>query len=153
MAVRTGLEPAISCVTGRHSNQLNYRTRLRGQDSNLRPSGYEPDELPDCSTPRRVRQFTTAPDWYSCADAVGTGDRVAGRRGGGDGVGGRARLPADAGREGGADTGGAAHDPLPARPAPRTAGRARAPPARAAGGAGAAATRGGGVHGAVVGAR
>src|ERR1700727_1809892 len=25
----------------------------RGQDSNLRPSGYEPDELPDCSTPRR----------------------------------------------------------------------------------------------------
>ena len=28
--------------------------RLRGQDLNLRPSGYEPDELPDCSTPRRV---------------------------------------------------------------------------------------------------
>ncbi len=26
--------------------------RLRGQDLNLRPSGYEPDELPDCSTPR-----------------------------------------------------------------------------------------------------
>ncbi len=25
---------------------------LREQDSNLRPSGYEPDELPDCSTPR-----------------------------------------------------------------------------------------------------
>src|ERR1700731_4098778 len=25
----------------------------RGQDLNLRPSGYEPDELPDCSTPRR----------------------------------------------------------------------------------------------------
>ncbi len=24
---------------------------LRGQDLNLRPSGYEPDELPDCSTP------------------------------------------------------------------------------------------------------
>ena len=24
---------------------------LRRQDSNLRPSGYEPDELPDCSTP------------------------------------------------------------------------------------------------------
>ncbi len=26
VAVRTGLEPATSCVTGRHSNQLNYRT-------------------------------------------------------------------------------------------------------------------------------
>src|SRR5699024_12424695 len=25
-AVRTGLEPATSCVTGRHANQLNYRT-------------------------------------------------------------------------------------------------------------------------------
>jgi hypothetical protein len=27
---------------------------LRGQDLNLRPSGYEPDELPGCSTPRLV---------------------------------------------------------------------------------------------------
>jgi hypothetical protein len=29
---------------------------LRGQDLNLRPSGYEPDELPDCSTPRPAKQ-------------------------------------------------------------------------------------------------
>ena len=28
---------------------------LRGQDLNLRPSGYEPDELPNCSTPRRYK--------------------------------------------------------------------------------------------------
>ena len=27
---------------------------LRGEDLNLRPSGYEPDELPGCSTPREV---------------------------------------------------------------------------------------------------
>ena len=28
---------------------------LRGQDLNLRPLGYEPNELPDCSTPRHLR--------------------------------------------------------------------------------------------------
>ena len=27
----------------------------RGQDLNLRPLGYEPNELPDCSTPRQRR--------------------------------------------------------------------------------------------------
>ena len=30
---------------------------LRGQDLNLRPSGYEPDELPGCSTPRHLCDF------------------------------------------------------------------------------------------------
>ena len=30
MADRTGLEPATSGVTGRHSNQLNYRSAMRG---------------------------------------------------------------------------------------------------------------------------
>ena len=29
---------------------------IAGAGSNLRPSGYEPDELPGCSTPRRTRQ-------------------------------------------------------------------------------------------------
>ena len=27
---------------------------LRGMDLNKRPLGYEPNELPDCSTPRRL---------------------------------------------------------------------------------------------------
>src|SRR6187401_534213 len=31
---------------------------LRGQDLNLRPSGYEPDELPGCSTPRFIGRRT-----------------------------------------------------------------------------------------------
>ncbi len=38
------------------SSQTLERLRdsgLRGQDLNLRPSGYEPDELPGCSTPRQ----------------------------------------------------------------------------------------------------
>ena len=34
---------------------------LRGQDLNLRPSGYEPDELPDCSTPRRRNETINNP--------------------------------------------------------------------------------------------
>ena len=35
-------------------------TRLRGQDLNLRPLGYEPSELPNCSTPRYSFKVTTA---------------------------------------------------------------------------------------------
>ncbi len=34
----------------------------RGEDLNFRPSGYEPDELPDCSTPRCKKNHTSLCD-------------------------------------------------------------------------------------------
>ena len=43
---------------------------LRGQDLNLRPLGYEPNELPDCSTPRR--EVLTAQNYVKRTDAVKT---------------------------------------------------------------------------------
>ncbi len=42
--------------TTKKSKNLKFRTVriwLRGLDLNQRPSGYEPDELPSCSTPRQ----------------------------------------------------------------------------------------------------
>src|SRR5690349_1506504 len=34
---------------------------LRGRDLNPRPLGYEPNELPDCSTPRQRKPIVTRP--------------------------------------------------------------------------------------------
>jgi hypothetical protein len=44
--------------------------RLRGQDLNLRPSGYEPDELPGCSTARVSGNRTDAVPQAACSRIV-----------------------------------------------------------------------------------
>ena len=41
----------VNAVNCRHAARKNW---LRGRDLNPRPSGYEPDELPGCSTPRSI---------------------------------------------------------------------------------------------------
>jgi hypothetical protein len=50
--IRAEANPAAS--SGRRRPPVAYRL-LRGKDLNLRPRGYEPRELPDCSTPRLER--------------------------------------------------------------------------------------------------
>ena len=62
----------------RNKTYTSERWWLRGLDLNQRPSGYEPDELPDCSTPRHLvidaqdyllRTIQSA--WHSAKPAVG----------------------------------------------------------------------------------
>ena len=93
----------ISFVTARSSASKWWR----GQDLNLRPSGYEPDELPDCSTPRREPTTYHLTGWCESPRAsrhagqpsarfgLGGGGRAGGRgrggRGGGRGRGARRR--------------------------------------------------------------
>ena len=62
MTPEVGFEPTTNRLTADRSTTellwivLSPAERaviwLRGRDLNPRPSGYEPDELPDCSTPR-----------------------------------------------------------------------------------------------------
>ena len=45
-----------------HGALMSSGKWLRGLDLNQRPSGYEPDELPDCSTPRYHCLWTCGPE-------------------------------------------------------------------------------------------
>ena len=56
------MRPADSTETRRAPGSLENRGLWwRGRDLNPRPPGYEPGELPNCSTPRRPVQSTQAP--------------------------------------------------------------------------------------------
>ena len=82
LAERTGLEPATPGVTGRYSNQLNYRSRKNDEPfwwvltgSNRRHSPCKGDALPaELSTRYAARQLTTfrRPKYFG-VDAV---DRI-----------------------------------------------------------------------------
>ena len=78
MAERTGLEPATSGVTGRHSNQLNYRSVTAWwvlQGSNLRPTACRAVALPtELNTRASERPMLTeaASAVKSACEAMGT---------------------------------------------------------------------------------
>jgi hypothetical protein len=62
-----GFEPLTSGLQSPRSAKLSYAPSkafkgwLRGRDLNPRPLGYEPNELPDCSTPRHEPESLGGP--------------------------------------------------------------------------------------------
>jgi hypothetical protein len=66
-----GSTPSIEreCILKQKNPRKRYAFKgliwLRGQDLNLRPSGYEPDELPGCSTPRQQLAISRAANRFA----------------------------------------------------------------------------------------
>ena len=57
----SGMFSACASVTNRSQRgPRRLEIWLRGGDLNPRPLGYEPNELPDCSTPRYRKRFIVA---------------------------------------------------------------------------------------------
>ena len=49
-----------------HAERADYTYKANGcggLDLNQRPSGYEPDELPSCSTPRYIKVYYAPDQW------------------------------------------------------------------------------------------
>jgi hypothetical protein len=65
---RTGHKKTREALGSSRTVAYGFLKWLRGQDLNLRPSGYEPDELPGCSTPRLERSVTMShgPQGINC---------------------------------------------------------------------------------------
>ena len=89
LAASGAVGPRFSCIWSTDARRANIRKGpvvrpglsllLRGQDLNLRPLGYEPSELPNCSTPRR--EIMTLPRGGGCRHigAAATGPSRHGR--------------------------------------------------------------------------
>ena len=47
-----------------HGTFASLEIWLRGRDLNPRPLGYEPNELPDCSTPRHLKKIDRSTQFW-----------------------------------------------------------------------------------------